>query len=281
MELREWAFHILTSPELHDKLMDPGRITDDNPGPVYFFDEPMRSNPLRLQRRADHGRLPPFHLHHLHDARRSCLHRFCSHELLAVELLAFAALAYPQAPSSYRKSLIHHLREEQHHVAIYRERLHAMGSDLGDEALFRHFWAATGHLHTLDHFISFMNLTLEQANLDFAPMYANSFQRYDPCSAKVMQTILEDEIGHVRLGMYWLKRLHPEKNDADLYQHWHDHLPVTVEKRRSMGFVCHRAPRERAGISNYWIDQICPNPRQQIKTPVEFLFKAPIIPSSL
>lgn len=272
MELRQWALHILSSSELDDKLWIPDEITDFDPGPVYFFDEPARATHLRFQKKTRNQRLPPFHEHGSEHARMLCLHRFCGHELLAVELLAFAALAYPQAPKGYRRSLIHHLREEQSHVRLYRHRLQALGSDLGHEPLFRHFWGSTGHLHSVETFISYMNLTIEQANLDFSPMFLASFLRHgDLESAKVMQTIFEDEIGHVRLGMHWIQRLIPEADSQMLYETWQEKTPPSADLNRAMGYVCHSAPRLAAGIPKAWIDQICPQASKQVHTPLERL----------
>jgi uncharacterized ferritin-like protein (DUF455 family) len=259
MELRQWALQILTGSHLEDKLSAPEILTDDFPGPPLFIDEPARSPSLALSRRSKEEKLPPFQFHHTQDARCLCLHRFCGHELLAVEMISFALLAYPEAPKGYRKSLVHHLKEEQSHVRLYQNRLKEMGVCFGDQPLFRHFWASTSYLYDVQHFISFMNLTLEQANLDFAPMYRHSFVRHgDIESARVMEKILLDEIGHVRLGIHWLKRLYPEKNDPQLFETWKSSLPKGVGPERGYGFVCYVEPRQKAGVPLSWIEALCP-----------------------
>jgi uncharacterized ferritin-like protein (DUF455 family) len=265
VELREWALHLLGGANLEDKLFDPGTFTDHCPGPVYFFDEPMRSARLKLGRRDHQSKLAPFHDHHLERARINCLHRFCGHELLAVELLAFALLAYPQAPRRYRLSLVHHIQEEQGHIQLYRKRLMQLGADLGDEPLYRHFWASTGYLHTFNQFISYMNLTLEQANLDFAPLYMSSFAKHgDYESAKVMAIILKDEIDHVRLGMHWLKTFHKGINESELLEKWISYLPPTTNALRAKGSACYTNPRKLAGIPDSWLEQICPDKNKRV-----------------
>lgn len=265
MELRQWALQILTGSHLEDKLSAPDHLTDHFPGPPLFIDEPSRSPSLGLSRRAKEEKLPPFQFHHTEQARALCLHRFCGHELLAVEMIAFALLAYPDAPKGYRRSLAHHLKEEQSHVRLYQNRLQEMGVCFGDEPLFRHFWASTGYLYNVQNFISFMNLTLEQANLDFAPMYHHSFARHgDFASAKVMETILLDEIGHVRLGMHWLKRLYPHQQEPELLATWKSSLPQGVGPERSFGFVCYVEPRLKAGLPYSWIEDICPEKAKRL-----------------
>lgn len=265
MELRTWAFEILSGSNLSSKLLDPGPVTDFDPGPAYFFDEPSRAPHLKLSKRSQNQKLPPFHEHGSEAARIKCLHRFCGHELLAVELLAFAALAFPNAPSSYRRSLIHHIKEEQSHVRLYQNRLIELGSDLGQEPLYRHFWAVTAHLHSLESFISYMNLTIEQANLDFAPMYLSSFSRHgDELSAKVMSKILEDEIGHVKLGVCWLSKAFNTKDQVLFFEKWKMSLPALTDSSRAMGFLCHSAPRVAAGLSKEWIERLCPSKSMHI-----------------
>lgn len=267
MELRQWALKILTSSKLEDKLSAPDILTDLCPGPPLFIDEPARCADLSLSRRSREEKLPPFQSHHQDDARASCLHRFCGHELLAVELLAFAILAYPDAPKGYRKSLVHQLKEEQGHVRLYSQRLKEMNVSFGDEPLFRHFWAATSYLYDVNRFIGFMNLTLEQANLDFAPMYRHSFSiNGDSASAAVMETILMDEIGHVKLGMHWLKRLQPEKDELSLFESWKQGLPPGVNPDRSYGFVCHVEPRLKADVPLLWIEKSCPEKSRRVHT---------------
>ena len=50
-----------------------------------------------------------------------------------------------------------------------------LGITFGDLPLYRHFWKHTPHIQSPLHYISMMSLTFEMANLDFAPMYGQSF----------------------------------------------------------------------------------------------------------
>lgn len=252
MELRDWAQQILSSPNLSDKLFFPEIITDKKAGFPYFWDEPARSSYMRLQRRSKEQKLPPFGEHHNLEKRNACLHRFAGHELLAVEMLAYAVLAWPDAPKAYRKSLIHHIKEEQDHVRLYCDELKKRGIQLGDEPLFKHFWAHLPYCYNLKQFISLLNLTLEQANLDFSPAYLQSFLTHgDHQAAKIMGKILQDEIGHVRLGMHWSKKLHQR---VPSWKEFSQSLPKTMPSHRACGFVLHTHPRKQAGIPQEWIE---------------------------
>lgn len=269
MELSQWAEIILSSERLEDKLFVPESITDNEKRAPLFWQEPSRSADIALHKRESSEKLPSFEHHGQQDNRAACLHRFAGHELLAVELLAFAVLAYPEAPKQFRRSLIFHIQEEQEHVRLYQKRLLAMGVQLGDDKWFRHFWAHTPYLKTPSQFLSLFNLTLEQANLDFAPMYGQSFARHgDKGSAALMQQILEDEVGHVRLGWHWLKKLNP--NSDNYLETWQSLLPPTMNSRRARGFLVHSEPRKRAGIPQDWIEHL-------IGTDKHWVEKEPII----
>ena len=255
MELREWAVHILSATSLEDKLFAPESLTDHFPGPPLRFDTPSRPSHMQFQRHTREHKLPPFQEHHHPDKRAACLHRFAGHELLAVEVMAQALLAFPEASKAFRKGVAHTLKEEQGHVQIYRKRMQEMGLHLGDLPLYRHFWSYVPHLHEPIQYISVMSLTLEMANLDFAPMYRKSFATAgDLVSASLMNTILEDEIRHVSFGLSWLNRW--KEKELSSLEAWKKALPEPVKPFRAKGFVVHEEPRRRAGVPQDWINHL-------------------------
>ncbi len=255
MELREWALRILSANTLEEKLLAPEELTDFDPGAPLHFKEPTRPPGMHFQRHTSREKLPSFHEHRDPDKRAICLHRFAGHELLAVEIMAQALLAFPHASKHFRKGVAHTLREEQEHVRLYLARMEAFGLKLGDLPLYRHFWAYTPHLTCPIRYVIVMSLTFEMANLDFAPMYGQSFSRIgDEASAALMQQILEDEIKHVSFGMHWLKKLKkPENSEWDT---WEQNLPSLMTPKRAKGFVLHEDPRRRAGIPEDWIQKL-------------------------
>jgi uncharacterized ferritin-like protein (DUF455 family) len=255
MEIREWAYRILSGDTLAEKLLDPEILTDDNPGASCYFSEPVRPPGMGFKRHSRKEKLPHFHEHVDAHKRAVCLHRFAGHELLAVEIMAQALLAFPDAPKHFRKGVANTLREEQGHVKLYIQHMVRLGIRFGDLPLYRHFWTHISHLTSPIRYLSTMSLTFEMANLDFAPLYRESFTHAgDLCSAELMSQILQDEIGHVSFGWNWLKRLkRPEQTEWDA---WREALPPRIAPSRSIGLVLHLEHRRRAGISDHWLEQL-------------------------
>lgn len=256
MELREWANHILSATRIEDKLFDPSVLTDFNPGPAKFWNEPTRPPGMQFSthtRRKD--KLPPFQDHHNADNRAICLHRFAGHELLAVEIMAFALLAFPEAPRSFRMGLANTLREEQNHVKLYMIQMERLGLKFGDLPLFKHFWKQTSYLTCPIKYVSMMSLTFEMANLDFAPHYGASFKRNgDTESYNLMKQILTDEISHVRFGMRWIQKL--KKTDQDAFELYKESISPHLSLKRGRGFIFQESPRQAAGVPDLWISAL-------------------------
>ena len=259
MELRQWAFSILGATTLKDKLFTPSTFSDKNPGTPHLFKEPMRPCGMGFTKFTKKEKLPAFHEHHEKDKRAACLHRFAGHELLAVEMMAYALLAFPNAPKSFRRGLAHTIVEEQHHVSLYQNRLLEMGTQLGDHPLNGHFWSLTPRLLSPIQYVSVMHLTLEMANLDFAPHYGMSFKRNgDLKSYELMQKIFEDEISHVSFGYSWLKRMKPTKQKTDFETYLSSIENITTAKR-AKGFIFQEEARKKAYIPQDWITQLKDN----------------------
>lgn len=256
MEIHEWAQKILTSESMEDKLFQPELLTDFHPGPPLIIPEPARTYELRLQKRKEEEKLPVLHDLKHQDKRAVCLHRFAGHELLAVEMMAYTLLAFPEAPPTFRKGLAHTLKEEQGHVQLYCNRLSELGASFGSMPLYKHFWIHTPYIKSPLHYVGTMSLTLEMANLDFAPTYGNAFLKAgDEKSSELMATILQDEIAHVRFGMQWLRKMKPD--DMSEWETWTKLLENSkLTPRRAKGKTFHEEPRKKAGVDMEWIENL-------------------------
>ena len=255
MEITTWCKRILSGNTLEEKLLSPDSLTDNDLSPPILWDTPSRPSGMEFKKHSKKEKLPGFHEHHEKDKRAICLHRFAGHELLAVEMMAYALLAFPDAPKHFRKGLANTLKEEQEHVQIYRERLSAMGVEFGDLPLYKHFWSYTPFLKDPMQFVSVMNLTLEMANLDFAPTYRASFLKHgDFESAALMERILQDEIKHVSFGVHWLNKM--KEKEQDLWNAWTGSLPEKVSIKQAKGKVLFEEPREKAGLPKEWIERL-------------------------
>ncbi len=256
MELREWAIHILSADRIEDKLFDPSHLEDKNPGSPIFWKEPTRPLGMGFSKHTrKNDKLPPFQDHHKADNRAICLHRFAGHELLAVEIMAFALLAFPDAPRSFRMGVANTLKEEQIHVRLYMEQMERLGLKFGDLPLFKHFWKQTEYLTSPVDYISMMSLTLEMANLDFAPHYGASFKRNDDLeSYELMKQILTDEISHVKFGMRWIQKL--KTSDQDAFELYKESITPHLTLKRGRGFIFQEEPRKKAGVPDNWIEAL-------------------------
>jgi uncharacterized ferritin-like protein (DUF455 family) len=255
MEIRQWAIHILGGLTLEDKLFCPEILTDLDPGEPIFWSEPSRPASLAFKKFTKQEKLPPFHEHNDPYKRAICLHRFAGHELLAVELMAYALLAFPSMPKHFRKGLANTLKEEQWHVKIYQKRLLEMGTVLGDHPLNGRFWQLTPHLTTPLKYLSAIHLTLEMANLDFAPHYGASFERHgDSASSDLMKQIFSDELSHVGFGYFWLNKC----KDTNLcsYDAWLSSLPDILPAKRAKGFIFQEKARLDAGLPKDWVSNL-------------------------
>jgi uncharacterized ferritin-like protein (DUF455 family) len=255
--VREFCMGLLESEQLSDKLAPPPQLLDDEPGPALVLDAPSRQSGLTM--RSGSERLPK--LHELKDpaARAFCLERFAHHELCAVELFAWALLAFPALPRPLRRGLLQTLAEEQTHLALYLERLAAMGSGLGERPPSDYLWrqvpAVLASPAPERAFLAAMGLTFEQANLDFSALYAEAFAKAgDEEGAAVLTRVHDDEIGHVALAARWLVRL--DEGAATDLEAYERAVPFPLSAYRAKGRRFDEEGRRRAGLSDELIHHV-------------------------
>ncbi|MCI0382378.1 MAG: ferritin-like domain-containing protein [Chlamydiae bacterium] len=255
MEIKDWAIRILSGDTLEEKLLCPDSLEDHEPGHAVFWKEPARPLGMQFCKFSKKDKLPPFVEHEKEEKRAICLHRFAGHELLAVEMMAYVLLAFPEAPKHFRKGVANTLMEEQTHVKLYANRLKELGIELSSLPFFRNFWSYIPHVTSPLRYISLMSLTFEMANLDFAPLYGESFAKVgDEKSAALMGKILHDELKHVSFGWNWLKKFKPENQTE--WQTWTSSLPEKITPRRAAGPVFFAENRKKAGLPEEWIRRL-------------------------
>jgi uncharacterized ferritin-like protein (DUF455 family) len=241
--LRDYCRSILEGPSLEDKLRPAPELTLARGAPL-DIDAPARADDLRMREGSD--RLPKLGALKDPSARAVCLARFAHHELLAVELLAWALLAL-DVPDALARGLLHTLAEEQTHLRLYLDRLDGHGSAITEHARSDYLWRATRGIRDasdpLAAFLCAVGLTFEQANLDYSLLYRDAFRAAgDDESARALQTVHDDEVGHVRLAATWLKK---RGELTDLYQ---AHVPFPLQAARAKARRFDVKARERAGL---------------------------------
>ncbi len=263
MELRQLARAVLLGTSIDEKLVQPiGPLTDERPGTAPFQAPPAPGRPpaLRLDDGRPRARFPGAAQLIRPEARGRALHFFANHELLAMELMALVLLRFPNAPEGFRRGVAHTLLEEQDHLRRYRERMNALGVELGDVPVSDFFWSTMADMASPLDYVVRMSMTFEQANLDHARHYAALFRQLeDHATADLMDLVYEEELGHVRHGVIWFNRWRtggaasdPE-NDWDAYRRL---LPAPLSPRRAKGHPYVFDARLRVGLSETFAKQL-------------------------
>jgi uncharacterized ferritin-like protein (DUF455 family) len=253
VDARAYALQIVTSETLAGKLVPPPELGDAafaGAGAPLRLTAPGRpaSLPIVPGRKT---RVPPIAGMRDPAQRARILHALANHELQAIELFAWAVLAFPETPIAFRRGLLAILADEQRHLALYLERLAAHRVAFGDQPVTGHFWNKLDHLTGPCELVCAMNLTFENANLDFAGDYAVAARAAgDEATALALEQVHADEIRHVHFGWVWLRRLVP---DRDAWSAYLAHVRPPLGPARARGARFDREARRRAGFDEAFI----------------------------
>jgi uncharacterized ferritin-like protein (DUF455 family) len=213
------------------RLDDPGDVPGRPPRPVLV-------PPASLVQRAVGTR----------EGRCALLHALAHIEFNAIGLALDHAWRFAGLPEAYYRDWVGVAIEEGAHFALLRERLIAAGHDYGDFPAHDGLWDMARR--TADDVLARMALvprTLEARGLDASPVVRAKFVAVgDQDSARVIDRILEDEIGHVAIGNRWFRDLcarrgvDPAAAARDAAQRCNvprPRGPLNVEARMRAGFT--------------------------------------------
>lgn len=258
MELSAYAERILYGTTLEEKLLAPEHVTDLSPRRIERIpDTPGRPLALRLDGDGPKRKVAFPGVHELTQGRSRghVLHFFANHELLALELMALMLLRFPDAPPSFRMGIFRTMREEQNHLAMYRERMEAAGVEFGEIPVNGFFWKTLRDVQSPLEFVAGMSMTFEQANLDFAGYYARAFRRVgDIETADVLDIVYEEEIGHVKHGVTWFDRWRPKERSR--FRAFEVLLPEGLSPIRAKGTDFDVEARRLAGLDDAFIESL-------------------------
>jgi uncharacterized ferritin-like protein (DUF455 family) len=273
MELREFAERVLFSTSLEEKLRAPEGITDEHPGSALVTpDAPGRPKNLHFK---PHGsgksEFPGLHQLKNQTERAKLLHFFGNHELLATELMALVLLRFPEAPPAFRKGLLQTLKDEQIHTRWYIDRMKACGLEFGELPVSGYFWRCVSPMENPMDYVASLSLTFEQANLDFARHFARGFAIVgDIETAKLLEQIYRDEIGHVAYGLKWFRRWkNPTESDWDAFCRT---LKFPLSPQRAKGITLNLEGRRAAGLDPEFIAQLNVYSQSKGRTPNIYVF---------
>lgn len=212
----------LATPEIGEKIALTVKLAEDwLAGRLDWQDEtPL---PLSCGRPAKPELIPPQKVPQRNpgsvDGRARLLHAIVHIEFTAINLALDHAARFRGLPRDYYADWIGVAAEEAHHFTILRERLNALGHDYGDFPAHAGLWEMAEK--TADDPLVRMALVprlLEARGLDATPPIQKKLEQAgDAASARVLDVILHDEIGHVGLGDRWFRTLCGQRGlDAEI-----------------------------------------------------------------
>lgn len=203
------------------------------------------------------GRPPrPELVHHTRLARRKLgtpagraafLHALAHIEFNAINLAWDAVCRFRGLPERFYRDWSQVAGEEALHFEMLSERLCELGYAYGDFPAHDGLWEMAGKTaHDVLVRMALVPRVLEARGLDVTPgMIKRLEQAGDDCSVRVLERILADEIGHVKIGSYWFSYLCRQRtlDPAQTFQQlWRDYglgpvrKPLNIGARQQAGF---------------------------------------------
>lgn len=137
--------------------------------------------------------------------RAALLHAFAHIEFNAINLALDALYRFREMPAQYYADWLKVATEEAYHFSLLREHLNTLGFDYGDFPAHNSLWEMA--VKTDADVMARMALVpriLEARGLDAVPPIRQKLANVgDLRACEILDIILQDEIGHVRIGNYW------------------------------------------------------------------------------
>lgn len=181
------------------------------------------------------------------EGRAHLLHAIVHIEFTAINLALDHAARFQEMPEQYYGDWIGVAAEEAEHFQLLRERLQSLSHDYGDFPAHAGLWEMAEK--TESDVLARMALVprlLEARGLDATPPIQRKLEAAgDHQSARALDIILRDEIGHVGLGDRWFRHLcaerslEPESTYRELLTHFKapwPQAPLNESARLSAGF---------------------------------------------
>jgi len=149
--------------------------------------------------------------------------------------------------------------------------MRACGLEFGELPVSGYFWRCVSPMENPMDYVASLCLTFEQANLDFAGHFARGFATVgDTDTARLLEQIYKDEIGHVAYGLKWFRRWkNPNESDWDAFCRT---LKFPLSPQRAKGFTLNLAGRRAAGLDPDFIAQLNVYSQSKGRTPNVYVF---------
>ncbi|HEX4857858.1 MAG TPA: ferritin-like domain-containing protein [Usitatibacteraceae bacterium] len=143
------------------------------------------------------------------EGRGALIHALAHIELNAVNLALDIVWRFPALPDDFYRDWIGVALEEASHFQLLQGHLRQLGFAYGDFDAHDGLWEMAAR--TADDVLARLALVArvaEARGLDVSPELRDRFAAAgDTAAATILQTILDDEIGHVGIGSRWFHRL--------------------------------------------------------------------------
>lgn len=144
-------------------------------------------------------------------SRRERLHRHMNNETGAMEIAARCLADFPDAPWDLRLSLARQTADEARHATLLLRRLRELSGDKGEFPVANFEWGVTLMIPDLPGRLAVQNRTFEAGLIDVLGTLRTRWREVgDDATADMLETILADEITHVRFANRWIKRMTEE-----------------------------------------------------------------------
>ncbi len=220
MELRTRALQVLLIADpatkalaaraLQEALSDPNTASLDTAARLHT-DAPLPGRPdrPRLMPALQVGSRSPFTV----EGRAALLHAIAHIEFNAINLALDAVWRFPDMPRAFYLDWLKVAAEEAFHFTLLSEHLATLGRSYGDFDAHDGLWAMARR--TDGDVLARMALvprTLEARGLDATPPLQAKFAKAgDARAVEILDIILRDEVGHVRIGNHWYRHLCRER----------------------------------------------------------------------
>lgn len=142
------------------------------------------------------------------EARRERLHRHMNNEIGSIEMAAQCLADFPDAPWELRMELARQAFDECRHVEGLHNRLMALGGYKGEFPISNFEWAVTIAQDSITARLALQNRTFEAGQMDLLATLRDVWRNVgDHVTADLLETILADEVNHVRYANRWIRRL--------------------------------------------------------------------------
>lgn len=181
------------------------------------------------------------------EGRARLLHAIAHIEFTAINLALDHAARFSKLPRAYYNDWIEVAAEEARHFILIRDRLRSYGHDYGDFPAHASLWQmAEKTAHDPLARMALVPRMLEARGLDATPPIQKRLEQAgDHESARALDIILHDEIGHVGLGDHWFRHLcgqrdlEPEITYRELLKSFEaprQQAPMNISARLKAGF---------------------------------------------